>query len=429
MAYRCDVCGYRSGKWMGFCPQCGDGSGLAEVADEPRRRTTVATPRPEPMGEVRTTAEDRIAIGIGEVDRVLGGGLVPGGVLLLGGEPGVGKSSLVLQMAGGLVAGGGSVLIATAEESAAQVALRADRLGVADEGVRLLAHDDIDAILAAAGDDPPDLLVIDSIQTVRTADAGSTAGAVSQVRESSARAIRFAKDRGVATVLIGHVTKEGGIAGPRLLEHMVDVVLYLEGESDRGIRSLFALKNRFGATHVAGLFEMRPDGLAEVPDPSAALVAGWQGTSPGSVAFPTVQGRRVFLVEVQALVAPSNAPQPRRSVRGVEAARLHQLLAVMHRHLGLPTTDKEVYVTVTGGVAVREPEVDLPIIAAVASSLLDRPLGSVATWGETGLTGEIRLPGHGDRRRVEAERLGLRTVAPEPGESLGGVLGRLGLRR
>ena len=414
---------------MGFCPQCGDGSGLVEVADAPRRRSAVAAPTPEPMGSVRTSGEDRVVVGIGEVDRVLGGGLVPGGVLLLGGEPGVGKSSLVLQVAGGLAANGGSVLIATAEESAAQVALRAERLGVADDGVRLLAHDDMDAILAAAEVDPPDLLVIDSIQTVRVADAGSTAGAVSQVRESSARAIRFAKERGVATVLIGHVTKDGGIAGPRLLEHMVDVVLYFEGESDRGIRSLYALKNRFGATHVAGLFEMRPDGLVEVPDPSAALVAGWRGTSPGSVAFPTVQGRRAFLVEIQALVAPSNAPQPRRSSRGVEPARVHQLLAVMHRHLGLPTTDREVYVTVTGGVVVREPEVDLPIIAAVASSLLDHPLGSVATWGETGLTGEVRLPGHGDRRHAEATRLGLTPVAPEPGETLAAVLGRLGLSR
>lgn len=384
--------------------------------------------RATPISEVKTSEEGRISVGIGEVDRVLGGGLVPGGVILLGGEPGVGKSSLVLQMAGGLAVDDRSVLIATAEESGAQVALRAERLGIKTGSISVLAHDDIDAILDAAADLKPALLVIDSIQTVRAAEAGSTAGAVSQVRECSARAIRFAKDKGIATVLVGHVTKDGGIAGPRLLEHMVDVVLYLEGETDRGIRSLYALKNRFGATHVAGLFEMQSEGLLEVPDPSAALVAGWQGTSPGSAVFPTVQGRRAFLVEVQALVSSTSAPQPRRSVRGVDVARVHQLLAVMQRHAGYSLLDKEVYVAVTGGVVVREPEADLPIVAAVASSLLDRPLGSTATWGEIGLTGEIRLPGHGDRRRAEAERMGLTVVAPDAGMTVGGALARLGLR-
>ncbi len=425
MPYGCTECGYRSPKWMGFCPQCRSQSGLVEEA-APRRsgERTHATP----LADVTTSEEGRIPVGIGEVDRVLGGGIVPGGVVLLGGEPGVGKSSLILQVAGGLARAGRPVLVATAEESAAQVKLRAERLGIHTEGMSLLAHDDIDAVLEAAEAARPSLLVIDSIQTVRAAEAGPTAGAVSQVRECSARAIRFAKDKGIATVLIGHVTKDGGIAGPRLLEHMVDVVLYLEGESDRGIRSLYALKNRFGATHVAGLFEMRAEGLMEVPDPSAALVAGWQGTSPGSAVFPTVQGRRTFLVEVQALVSPTSAPQPRRSVRGVETARIHQLLAVMQRHAGLKLLDKEVYVAVTGGVAVREPEVDLPIVAAVASSLLDRPLGSTATWGEIGLTGEIRLPGHGDRRRAEAQRMGLAVVSPDPGMTVGAALGRLGLR-
>lgn len=427
MSYRCVECGYTSAKWMGFCPQCRSAAGLVE--EEPTRRSKVRVRlRATPFSEVKTVDEGRIPVGIGEVDRVLGGGLIPGGVVLLGGEPGVGKSSLVLQLAGGLAEAGLPVLIATAEESGAQVALRAERLGVETSTMSLLAHDDIDVILDAAEESRPALLVIDSIQTVRAAEAGSTAGAVSQVRECSARAIRFAKEKGIATILIGHVTKDGGIAGPRLLEHMVDVVLYLEGETDRGLRSLYALKNRFGATHVAGLFEMRSEGLLEVPDPSAALVAGWQGTSPGSAVFPTVQGRRAFLVEVQALVAPTTAPQPRRSVRGVDTARVHQLLAVMQRHSGHSLLDKDVYVAVTGGVAIREPEADLPIVAAVASSLLDRPLGSTATWGEIGLTGEIRLAGHGDRRRAEAERMGLTVVSPEAGTTIGGALVRLGMR-
>jgi len=231
----------------------------------PRRSKGRSGVRATPISEVKTSEEGRISVGIGEVDRVLGGGLVPGGVILLGGEPGVGKSSLVLQMAGGLAVDDRPVLIATAEESGAQVALRAERLGIKTGSISVLAHDDIDAILDAAADLKPALLVVDSIQTVRAAEAGSTAGAVSQVRECSARAIRFAKDKGIATVLVGHVTKDGGIAGPRLLEHMVDVVLYLEGETDRGIRSLYALKNRFGATHVAGLFEMQSDDYMHAP--------------------------------------------------------------------------------------------------------------------------------------------------------------------
>jgi DNA repair protein RadA/Sms len=361
-----------------------------------------------------------VATGIGEIDRVLGGGFVQGAVVLLGGEPGVGKSTLVLQTAAALSTGGSRVLIATAEESVEQVGLRAERLGTVQDEVFLLAEADIDGILGAADQLRPDLLVVDSVQTVMAAEVGSAPGSVSQVRECAARVMRYAKDSGTAAILVGHVTKDGGIAGPKMLEHMVDVVLYLEGESESGLRGLRSLKNRFGATHLMGFFEMAEEGLREVADPSAAFLADWRGAVPGTLAFPTVEGRRPLLVEVQALVSPTSAPQPRRSVRGVETARVHQMLAVLYRHAGLSFSDQEVYVNVVGGLRLTEPATDLPVALALASSLLNRPLGPVAAWGEVGLTGELREVAHEDHRLEEAARLGVpTTVAPRKGNRIG----------
>ena len=430
MSYRCSECGYTSPKWMGFCPRCQSTEGLT-VSEEPARASrsaTVPVPPTTLVREADAAATPRRESGVGELDRVLGGGFVAGSVVLVGGEPGVGKSSLLLQVAGRIGEAGGSVLVATAEESLEQVGLRARRLGVGEGDMRLLAHDDVDTILAAAAHLAPDLLVVDSIQTVRVDEVPSGPGSVAQVREASARIIRFAKDHDVPTVLVGHVTKDGGIAGPRMLEHMVDVVLYLDGESDRGLRVLSGLKNRFGTTHTSGLFEMRHEGLAEIPDPSSAFVAGRQTGASGSVVFPTIQGRRTVLVEVQALVGgPSGGPNPRRSARGVESARLHQIVAVLDRHAGLPFSDREVYVAVQGGFTVREPEADLPVAAALASSLLDRPVGDVATWGEVGLTGEVRPASQSARRAEEAARLGLRSVVPSEARPLAAVLADLGL--
>lgn len=386
----------------------------------PARRTARITP-PEvvPLGKARDTQVTRTRVGIGEIDRVLGGGLVAGGVVLLGGEPGVGKSTLLLQAANSLGSGGRKALIATAEESAQQVGLRARRLTTEADTVYVLAEADVDVILAAADQLRPDLLVVDSVQTVMSPEAGSAAGSVVQVRECSARVIRYAKEHGTAAVLIGHVTKDGGIAGPKLLEHMVDVVLYLEGESESGLRALRSLKNRFGATHLMGFFEMGEEGMTEVRDPSAAFLSDWRGAVAGTVAFPTVEGRRPVLVEVQALVAPSSVPQPRRSVRGVESARVHQMLAVLDRHAHLDFSNHEVYVNVVGGIKIGEPASDLPVALALASSLLDRPLGPVAAWGEVGLTGELRAVPHEDRRREEAARLGVTTtVAPAKAKRL-----------
>ncbi|MDH5422638.1 MAG: DNA repair protein RadA [Acidimicrobiia bacterium] len=408
MSYRCTSCGYQSSKWMGFCPQCKVTDALEEVARTSKRASTSA---PVPLSKVGESPPERLRIGISEFDRVLGGGLVAGGVILVGGEPGVGKSTLLSQAAGNLVMQGAKVLIATAEESADQVGMRAERLGIKSDDILLLAEGDVDAIIAAAEQLRPDLLIVDSIQALAAAEVSAASGSVGQVRECSARLIRFAKETGTATIVVGHITKDGSIAGPKLLEHMVDVVLYLEGETDRGYRTLHSLKNRFGATHLVGLFEMDEDGMSEVADPSAAFVADWQGSVAGTVVYPSISGKRALLVEVQALVGkPVAAPQQlRRSVRGVESARVHQLLAVLERHAMLRFSDREVYVSVVGGMRLTEPAADLAIALALASSLTNRPLGRMAAWGEVGLTGELRSVSHDGRRLEEAARLGIET--------------------
>lgn len=400
---------------MGFCPQCAVAEPLNEVDDGRRSkrssRTTVETIN---LSTVGAQMVDRTLIGMPELDRILGGGIVPGSAILVGGEPGVGKSTLLLQMAGSLGDADHTVLVATAEESAQQVGLRARRLGVASDNVLLVADDDVDGVIAAAQRERPTVLIMDSIQTVGVRDITSANGSVSQVREASARLIRFAKSTGTAVVLVGHVTKDGALAGPKTLEHMVDVVLSLEGDPDRGFRSLRSFKNRFGATHVVALYDMRTDGMVEVADPSEAFLAEWQSNVPGTVVFPAVEGRRSVMVEIQALVTKTTTPQPRRSVRGVEAARVHQLLAVLDRHAGLYLGDHEVYVNVVGGWKVSEPGADLPVALAIASSAVDTPLGPTAAWGEVGLAGEVRPVPFELRRREEAERMGVnRLIAPE----------------
>ncbi len=415
VSYLCDSCGFSSPKWMGFCPRCRSDRELREVAAHDRR----IGPAPEPVSLDKLGAEvpTRIDSGVGEVDRILGGGIVPGSVVLVGGEPGIGKSTLLLQMAGALGQGGFKVLVVTAEESAQQVAARAVRLGIADDGVLVVAEDDVDAALAAAVAERPDVLVVDSIQTVRCPDLEGVPGGVTQVRESADRLIRHARSADIATFLVGHVTKEGSLAGPKLLEHMVDVVLSLEGDADRGLRALRAFKNRFGSTDGVALFDMAGDGLVEVEDPSAAFLSEWQSQVPGTVVFPALEGRRAILVEIQALVTPTAQPQPRRSVRGIEAARIHQVLAVLQRHCGLRLADKEVYVNVVGGWRLAEPAADLAVALAVASSCLDVPLGNMAAWGEIGLAGEVRAVPFDDRRRAETQRQGVEKIMATPPRS------------
>lgn len=371
------------------------------------------------LHEAAEGPHERQATGWPEVDRVLGGGLVPGSVLLLGGEPGVGKSTLLLQMAGAMAGKDLPVMVASAEESAQQVAIRASRLGIGEEAISLVSDDDVDAIVALAETVRPRLLVVDSIQAVGVPEISSAPGGPAQVRESAARLVRLAKTTGVSVVLVGHVTKEGGLAGPKLLEHLVDVVLYLEGDPDLGFRVLRSNKNRYGATHVSGMFDMRSDGLLEIEDPSKVFLEGWQPEVPGTVIYPAVEGRRSVLVEIQALVSRTNQPQPRRSIRGLDPTRVNQVLAVLHRHADLALFDSEVYVNVVGGWRLEEPGCDLAVAIAIASSARDIPLGKLAAWGEVGLAGEVRSIPFEARRVEELDRMGLeRRIAPAGGQSL-----------
>lgn len=414
---------------MGFCPQCGVDHPLTEEA------VTTARKKQKPASSVsldvaREAVGVRFSTGWAEIDRVLGGGLVAGSVLLLGGEPGVGKSTLLLQVAGSMSGRGGTVLIASAEESSNQVAMRAHRLGIDGDAIRIVSDDDTDAIVALAEGERPDLLVVDSIQTVGVRELSGAPGGVAQVRESAARLVRLAKTAGIPVVLVGHVTKDGGLAGPKLLEHMVDVVLYLEGDPDRGFRVLRSLKNRFGPTHVSGMFDMQSEGLVEVDDPSKVFLSGWESEVAGTVVFPAVEGRRSVLVEIQALVTETNLAQPRRSIRGLDPTRVNQVVAVLDRHAGLKLYQHEVYVNVVGGWRIDDPGCDLAVALAIASSHADHPLGRVAAYGEVGLAGEVRGIPFEARRVEELDRMGVTMrIAPGGGEPmrLREALGRAGL--
>lgn len=389
---------------MGFCPQCRAQEALTEESMPKPRRDTAAI---EVVGATaeRVSAIDRSPVGIEELDRVLGGGVVPGATILVGGEPGVGKSTLLLQAADRMAGESGVVLMATAEESIHQVQMRARRVGVRSDGVSIASVNDVDDIIDLARRLSPVAVVVDSIQTISASDIAGTAGGTTQVRESAARLISFAKRSGTPVFLVGHVTKDGSIAGPRTLEHMVDIVLYLEGEVDRDLRFLRGIKNRFGSVNEVGVFEMTPGGLAEVSDPSGLLVAHRDETASGSILFPTLEGRRPLVVEIQALVVKSEAPQPRRAVTGLVPARVHQILGVLERHLVLPLRQYDVYVSVMGGIRVTEPAADLPTALAIASAYTDVSLGRTAAWGELGLTGDVRpVPGP-MIRRSEVQRL------------------------
>jgi DNA repair protein RadA/Sms len=396
--YVCSGCGFATPRWMGFCPQC-----RAESSLELSQSLHGSVAESRPLSEVVAQRQRRRATGLGEFDRVLGGGMVPGSVILVGGEPGVGKSTLLLQLADS-VARHGQVVLASAEESGAQVALRAERLSLSGDGVSLVATSEVASIVRTASALDPVMLVVDSIQTVFCDDIEGSPGGLLQVRESASRFIEYAKRSGVAVVLVGHVTKEGSIAGPKTLEHMVDVVMYLEGEGDGGLRLLRSLKNRYGSVNQVGVFTMEDKGMVEVSDPSGVLVEGHRTGAAGTVLFPVVEGRRSMLCEIQALVVSSALPQPRRSVKGLDSARLHQLLAVLERHAGVSLAEADVHVNVVGGLRLRDPALDLPVALAVVSSVTDRPLPLTAAWGEVGLTGEVRATTHAERRAAEAGR-------------------------
>src|SRR3954468_19443435 len=424
----CAQCGHDSAKWHGRCPGCGEWNSMVEerpVTPAPGKRSSKRALKPVPLSEVEAPKLRRLATGIGELDRVLGGGLVPGSMVLIGGSPGIGKSTITGGALGNLAGAGRRVLYVSGEESAAQVKLRAERLGADALRVPIVAETDLEAVEATIEAEAPEVCVVDSVQTLHSSALSGAAGSVGQVREVAGRLTRIAKERDVAILLVGHVTKEDALAGPRVLEHLVDCVLQFEGERERTYRTLRALKNRFGSTNETGVFEMRENGLGEVADASAGFV-GEATRGPGSVVLCAMEGSRPLLVEVQALVAPTSLVPPRRVANGVDRNRLAVVMAVLSRHAGVQLGSADVFVSVAGGVRVEEPGADLAIALAVASAARGVTLGGedgrpVAAFGEIGLTGELRYVAHPERRTAEAVKFGLGPIAPD-GRNLRGVL-------
>jgi DNA repair protein RadA/Sms len=410
----CGSCGGETLKWQGQCPLCGEWNSLEQ--------RSAASPRPAPpaaavalsAGVRAAAAAERLASGASELDRVLGGGIVPGSVILLGGDPGIGKSTLLLQVAAH-VAASRAVLYASGEESVAQVSLRAERLGLAADALRVAAQTDLEAILALAAEARAAVLVIDSIQTVQSASAAAGAGAVSQLRECTQELVRFAKSTGTAVIIIGHVTKEGTIAGPRLLEHLVDTVLYFESEASSRYRIVRATKNRFGAVNELGFFAMTAAGLKEVRNPAAIFLARGPEPAPGSIVTVTRDGGRPLLIELQALVDRMRFGAPRRIAQGLDANRLAMLLAAANRHASLSLQEHDVFVNVVGGIEICETAWDLPVLIALASSLRGHPVpAQLIAFGEIGLTGEVRPVAYGDERLHEAQAQGFHlAVVPQ----------------
>src|SRR5438552_229880 len=422
--YRCQQCGFASPK-PGTCPDCkrmtGDLMALVEerAAPEPGgRRIGLSSSRPRALSDITMEHTDRLRTGIGELDRVLGGGVVPGSLVLIGGDPGIGKSTLPVQAARALATAAPPVLYVSAEESAAQVKLRAERLGISSDGLLLWTETDLVTVEAELDTVKPKVLIIDSIQTVFLPTLESAPGSVAQVRECGGRLMTIAKGRGIATFLVGHVTKEGALAGPRVLEHLVDTVLYFEGEQHHAYRVLRAVKNRFGSTNEIGVFQMAERGLLEVKNPSGFFLAERPKDVPGSVIVAGLEGTRPLLLELQALVAPASFGTPRRTVLGADYNRVCLLLAVLEKRAGVPLASQDVFVNVAGGGRVMEPAADLAVLVAAASSYMDRPVrGDVVVLGEVGLTGEVRAVTGLEARLREAAQLGF-TQAVVPRSNL-----------
>lgn len=411
--YVCQQCGSRSTKWLGRCPDCGEWNSYTEQAaragNSASARPITTAPRPLRLREVEVSGFERIAVPMQEFSRVLGGGIVRGSLVLVGGDPGIGKSTLLMQVSDGVARTLGDVLYVSGEESLPQLGLRARRLGLNSDGLLFAGETDVNSILQLVQDCSPHMLVVDSIQCVYDPDVESSPGSVSQLRECTQKLMRLAKESGIPVFLVGHVTKEGAIAGPKVLEHMVDTVLYMEGERFQAYRLLRAVKNRFGPTHEVGVFEMQGDGLAEVANPSAIFLAERLEAATGCAVVPTMEGTRPLLVEIQALASRTTLAIPRRSATGVDFGRLMLVTAVLSRRLGLSLYEQDIYVNVVGGLKIDEPAADLGMALAIVSSVKDRPLDpDLVVVGEVGLTGELRSVGQLERRLKEAAKLGFR---------------------
>ena len=414
LMYLCQQCGYQSGKWLGRCPGCGEWESLVEEVIDIRQPIISTSSQPMPLAMAPEDDEERVSSGIEELDRVLGGGIVPGSVILIGGEPGIGKSTLILHLLAAIAAQDKKVLYVSGEESARQIKMRARRLDAIRAEEYLATENEVAQIIAMTCAMRPSLLAVDSIQTLTCSELASAPGSVSQVRESAYRLLAMAKKENIPVVLVGHVTKDGAIAGPKVLEHMVDTVLYFEGDRSHAFRILRTVKNRFGSTNEIGVFEMKEEGLVQVRNPSEIFLAERPLNEPGSVVLPSVEGTRPILVEVQALVSPTNLGTARRTAIGADQQRLSLLCAVLEKKGGLDLYGHDIFLNIAGGMRIDEPALDLGVICALASSLLEKPISSTTVvCGEIGLAGEVRAIGHVDVRIREAQRLGFtRFVLP-----------------
>ncbi len=419
--YACNHCGHQSPKWLGRCPDCGRWDSFSEEikrpAPKPGRLSPVSShaSKPVPIDSIELIDEKRISTRINEFDRVLGGGLVPGSLVLIGGDPGIGKSTLMLQAMYGIAEKGQKALYVSGEESILQLRIRSKRLCAASPALMVASEIDVDAILSMIETEKPAVLVIDSIQTMFNADSASAPGSISQVRDSAMRLMLTAKNTGIPIFIVGHVTKDGAIAGPRLLEHMVDTVLYFEGDANHVFRILRAVKNRFGSTNEIGVFEMNEKGLEEVSNPSAVFLSERPESAPGSVVTSSVEGSRPILVELQALAGSTGFGTARRTILGLDQNRVALLVAVMEKKLGMHLMGHDIFMNVAGGVKIIEPAVDLGVVSAIASSFLDKPiLKNTMIFGEVGLAGEVRAVGNADTRVAEAKKMGFtRCIVPE----------------
>ena len=440
-SYICASCGYETARWLGCCPDCGAWNtfeerkaapiAISKTAEKAARYQTSRKAEALPLSEIEEKREARSSTGNEELDRVLGGGLVPGSAILIGGDPGIGKSTLLLQTASSL-SETMKVLYVSGEESAQQIKMRAVRLGVRQDRLYVLPENDVETVLEKCEKMQPDVLIIDSIQTMVSEDSGSAPGSVSQVRQSAGAIVRYAKESGVSVFIVGHVTKEGSLAGPRILEHMVDAVLYFEGDRQHEYRLLRAVKNRFGSVNELGVFEMRTEGMIGVPNPSETLLSQRARGASGSVVFCTLQGSRPILCDLQALASKSFYSVPKRTVGGMDSSRVALLLAVMEKRAGKKLFDQDVYINVAGGMALSDPAADLAVCVAVASSLQGFTLsGTLSVMGEVGLCGEVRPVAQAERRVAECVRLGfteiilpkqnLKKIPPIEGVTLTGV--------
>ncbi|GMB02183.1 DNA repair protein RadA [Pelosinus sp. IPA-1] len=429
----CQECGADSPKWLGRCPGCEAWNSMVEETlgkvDGKNRHSTSSGAKPRPITEVDNFPVPRLATGVGEFDRVLGGGIVPGALILIGGDPGIGKSTMLLQVACSVSQTYGTVLYVSGEESAAQTKMRAERLNKLSDKLLIMTETNLDDIAVAANRLKPALMIIDSIQTMYSPEIPSAPGSVGQVRESTGKLLRLAKESGIPIAIIGHVTKEGNIAGPRILEHMVDVVLYFEGEKSYAFRVLRAIKNRFGSTHESGIFSMEEEGLMEVKNPSGLLLSERAESAPGSVVLACMEGVRPLLIEIQALVSTTCFGMPRRMAAGFDYNRLILLMAVLEKRVGLTLANQDAYVNAVGGIRITEPAADLAVILAVASSFRNVSLDArTVVMGEVGLTGEVRMVSRVDVRISEAATMGFKRFVIPAGNMTGLKIRQQGLK-